>query len=296
MRAHRGRHRQPAPGRDRRARHPTLRHRAGRLARTMGLRRVGQLRGRSRRRTHDLAPDGLGTDASGTGPAGPIPGGGRAASFGCDYGAGRDRGDLARAVDRGPRTCWPAWTPISPRPRPGSAHSRRRNSPPPSIPTSTGTTPMRCAALRPRSGDWMCGSASPTMRPGPGRSTGVVKITDAELLDRRAEALARSVCPDDPRTHGERRTEALGIIAVKGDVLPCRCGKPDCPAAGKDPRAEHLVIHVITNDPGDPGGPGRRRWSRRRWSRRRLVPTTTVLTRVMTPRPGPCRWRWARRC
>ena len=85
---------------------------------------------------------------------------------------------------------------------------------------------------------------------------GRVKITDADLMDRRAEALARSVCPDDPRTHGERRTEALGIIAVNGDLLPCRCGKPDCPAAGKDPRAAHLVIHVITNDQGDQDGPG----------------------------------------
>ena len=84
---------------------------------------------------------------------------------------------------------------------------------------------------------------------------GRIKTTDAELMDRRAEALARSVCPDDPRTHGERRTEALGIIAVNGEVLPCRCGKPDCPATGKDPRAEHLVIHVITNDPGDDDAP-----------------------------------------
>ncbi len=81
---------------------------------------------------------------------------------------------------------------------------------------------------------------------------GLVKISDAELLDRRAEALARSVCPDDPRTQGERRTEALGIIAVNGDRLPCRCGRSDCPATGgKDPRAEHLVIHVITNHPGE---------------------------------------------
>ena len=84
---------------------------------------------------------------------------------------------------------------------------------------------------------------------------GRIKITDAELLERRADALARSVCPDDPRTHGERRTEALGIIAVHGEVLPCRCGKPDCPAAGKDPRAEHVVIHLITNNPGDQGEP-----------------------------------------
>jgi hypothetical protein len=82
---------------------------------------------------------------------------------------------------------------------------------------------------------------------------GRVKITDAELMDRRAEALARSVCADDPRTHGERRTEAFGIIAVGGEVLPCRCANPDCPAAGTDPRADHVVIHVITNNPGDPG-------------------------------------------
>ena len=100
---------------------------------------------------------------------------------------------------------------------------------------------------------------------------GRIKITDAELMDRRAEALARSVCPDDPRTHGERRTEAFGIIAVNGDRLPCRCGKPDCPATGTDPRAEHLVIHVITNDPGedDPDDNESHASRRRRcWTRR----------------------------
>ncbi len=97
---------------------------------------------------------------------------------------------------------------------------------------------------------------------------GLVKISDAELLDRRAEVLARSVCPDDPRTHGERRTEALGIIAVNGEGCRADAVDPDCPATGKDPRAEHLVIHVITNNPGDQGDrrAGRRQRSRRRWS------------------------------
>ncbi len=53
---------------------------------------------------------------------------------------------------------------------------------------------------------------------------GRVKISDAELMDRRADELARSVCPDDPRTHGERRTEALGILAVRGErvAVPVR--------------------------------------------------------------------------
>jgi hypothetical protein len=98
---------------------------------------------------------------------------------------------------------------------------------------------------------------------------GRVKITDADLMDRCAEELARSVCPDDPRTHGERRTEALGIVAVKGDRLPCRCGKPDCPAAGTDPRSAHVVIHVITNDPGESDRSGGQRRTRRQRSRRR---------------------------
>ncbi len=135
---------------------------------------------------------------------------------------------------------------------------------------------MRCAASRPRSRGLDVRFGKPDDETGTRSIYGRVKITDADLLERRAEALARSVCPDDPRTHGERRTEALGIIAVNGDVLPCRCGKPDCPATGKDPRAEHLVIHVITNDPGDqdePAGPtARRQRSRRQRSRRRCGP------------------------
>ena len=112
---------------------------------------------------------------------------------------------------------------------------------------------------------------------------GRVKITDAELMDRRAEALARSVCPDDPRTHGERRTEAFGIIAVNGDRLPCRCGKPDCPAAGKDPRGEHLVIHVITNDQGDQDGPGDSDGPDDGAGPTTVVPTTAVPTTALDP-------------
>ena len=183
-------------------------------------------------------------------------------------------GDLARAADRGPRLVGPG----------GRRYRRGRDPVRHTVREETQRrhrhphqqTGPRCGAPLPDRGQgvWMCGSASPTTRPGPGRSTGVVKISDAELLDRRAEVLARSVCPDDPRTHGERRTEALGIIAVNGDVLPCRCGKSDCPATGKDPRAEHLVIHVITNDPGDQDRPGDS-------GPRTTVPTTTVPTTVV---------------
>ena len=87
---------------------------------------------------------------------------------------------------------------------------------------------------------------------------GRVKITDAELSERRMDALARSVCPDDPRTRGERRTEAFGIINAGGDHLPCLCGKSDCTApTGDDARGKFFEIVVITDYPhaGDCGGP-----------------------------------------
>ena len=91
---------------------------------------------------------------------------------------------------------------------------------------------------------------------------GRVTITDAALSDRRLELLAKSVCRDDPRTHGERRAAAWAILTAGGDVLPCLCELSDCPApAGPDARAPFFAIHVVTNDPD----PRTRRRRRRRW-------------------------------
>lgn len=85
---------------------------------------------------------------------------------------------------------------------------------------------------------------------------GRVKVTDAELQHRRMERLANSVCPNDPRTHGERRTEAFGVIAAGGEHLPCLCGGDDCPApTAEDPRGRHFEILVLTDDPNPGQGP-----------------------------------------
>ncbi len=87
----------------------------------------------------------------------------------------------------------------------------------------------------------------------PGDPAGVTSVwalllaTDAELLKRTLTAMAHEVCDDDPRTLAQRRADALGILAVRGDRLPCHCGRPDCPAAGRDPRAAAVVIHVLTD-------------------------------------------------
>ena len=92
---------------------------------------------------------------------------------------------------------------------------------------------------------------------------GRLLVTDGELVKRRLEAMATSVCRADPRKIGERRSDALGVLMAGGDTLPCRCGQPDCPNTGKDARAETIVINVITNHhpnsgptgPSDPTGP-----------------------------------------
>ncbi|WP_162563666.1 DUF222 domain-containing protein, partial [Mycolicibacterium mucogenicum] len=105
----------------------------------------------------------------------------------------------------------------------------------------------------------------------PDDETGVASIwgallaTDAELLDRVLTEMARQVCENDPRTFGQRRADALGVLAARGDLLACQCGDPDCPAAGPDARATAVMIHVLTNglpapvaDPllsGDPAAP-----------------------------------------
>ncbi|MGX9673911.1 DUF222 domain-containing protein [Mycobacterium sp. HM-7] len=105
----------------------------------------------------------------------------------------------------------------------------------------------------------------------PDDETGVASIwgallaTDAELLDRVLTEMARQVCDNDPRTFGQRRADALGVLAARGDRLVCQCGVPDCPAAGPDARAAAVLVHVLTGalpapvaDPllsGDPAAP-----------------------------------------
>ncbi len=84
---------------------------------------------------------------------------------------------------------------------------------------------------------------------------GRLKVTDAELFERRVEQMARRRCSHDPRTAGERRTAVLGVIGAGGTHLPCTCGRPDCTATGPDARADAIVIHVLTDHQPDAGTP-----------------------------------------
>ncbi len=73
---------------------------------------------------------------------------------------------------------------------------------------------------------------------------GRLATTDAHAVDTRLDALASTVCSEDPRTHTQRRADALGALAAGADRLGCRCERRDCPT-GNRPGAGPVVIHVI---------------------------------------------------
>jgi Domain of unknown function (DUF222) len=70
--------------------------------------------------------------------------------------------------------------------------------------------------------------------------------TDAHAVDARLDALAATVCAQDPRTRGQRRADAMGALAAGADRLMCRCGQAHCPAAAA-PAPTPVVIHVVAD-------------------------------------------------
>ena len=68
----------------------------------------------------------------------------------------------------------------------------------------------------------------------------------AAVWRERVAAMVGGLCADDPRSAGERRSDAAGAIAENNDVLACRCGSPDCPSAGVTPKS-NVVIRMIAD-------------------------------------------------
>ncbi|MGV0874624.1 DUF222 domain-containing protein, partial [Mycolicibacterium sp. XJ879] len=74
---------------------------------------------------------------------------------------------------------------------------------------------------------------------------GTLHSADAAAVDQRLDALADTVCENDPRTKRQRRADACAP-AVRGEaVLACQCGSPDCPAQASRHAATAAVIHVL---------------------------------------------------
>lgn len=75
---------------------------------------------------------------------------------------------------------------------------------------------------------------------------GTVLIHDGEFIDQRLDALAATVCENDPRTHDQRRADAVRPALAGADRMPCMCGSAECPAAGRT--ASNVVVHVVVNE------------------------------------------------
>jgi hypothetical protein len=73
---------------------------------------------------------------------------------------------------------------------------------------------------------------------------GRLLATDAAVLKRRVAQMVKGVCDDDPRTVGERRSDAVGAIAAGSFRLACQCGSNTCPA-GDMPISSNVVIRVL---------------------------------------------------
>lgn len=76
---------------------------------------------------------------------------------------------------------------------------------------------------------------------------GRLLASDAAVLKRRLDQMVAGVCEDDPRTAGQRRADAMGALGAGAETLACQCGKPDCPKAVRDARADGVVVHIVAN-------------------------------------------------
>jgi hypothetical protein len=72
-----------------------------------------------------------------------------------------------------------------------------------------------------------------------------VHATDAAAFDKRLNALAATVCANDPRTKDQRRADASGALARGEERLACQCGAEDCAAAAERNAVSAAVIHVL---------------------------------------------------
>ncbi|MGE2735954.1 DUF222 domain-containing protein, partial [Mycolicibacterium vaccae] len=68
---------------------------------------------------------------------------------------------------------------------------------------------------------------------------------DAAALEARIAELVSGLCVEDPRSAGDRRSDALGAITHRADHLSCRCGSETCPATA--PQKSSVLIRVIAD-------------------------------------------------
>lgn len=87
---------------------------------------------------------------------------------------------------------------------------------------------------------------------------GIVGSAEEVVLAEKAIAtVAQSVCEDDPRTAGRRRSDAA-LARLRGEVFGCACGREECPARVSEEeiaeRFSTIVVHVVANGSTLEGG------------------------------------------
>ncbi|MFC7446855.1 HNH endonuclease signature motif containing protein [Rhodococcus daqingensis] len=72
---------------------------------------------------------------------------------------------------------------------------------------------------------------------------GLLPATGAQRLSMRLREMSLQVCADDPRTHAQRRADALIALTDGADHLPCQCGHEHCTAQnGKPPQPKATIL------------------------------------------------------
>ena len=77
---------------------------------------------------------------------------------------------------------------------------------------------------------------------------GRLTAVDAAVLKKKIAAMAATVCPNDPRSAGERRADAIGAWSHGNDHLPCACESPTCEARASQPAPKSSVVVTVYTD------------------------------------------------
>ncbi len=82
--------------------------------------------------------------------------------------------------------------------------------------------------------------------------SGLLSATDGRTVDHRLDVMTTQPCTADPRTHAQRRADALVALAAGRTRLRCTCAHDVCPAGAEvgdagaaDRSAGGVVVHVV---------------------------------------------------
>jgi hypothetical protein len=77
---------------------------------------------------------------------------------------------------------------------------------------------------------------------------GRLTAADAAVVKKKIAAMVATVCPNDPRSAGERRADAIGAWSHGNDHLPCACESPNCEARAAQPAPKSSVVVMVYTD------------------------------------------------